>query len=193
MTTIAPPPTDISADEFFMTWLPGAYTTARAAVTGPVPDTAVVIALAGAGGGRWKLAVNGGELSVSNDASSEAHIVIAAPVAAWQTMVAQANALGAAPLPPALDLPPAAHAAIHAAKGRLSLRISGFPDGELGADLTLGGADAPAATISTDKDTIDGIRSGAVNAAQAFFGGKIMMTGDTAFAMQLSMALMTPR
>ena len=87
---------------------------------------------------------------------------------------------------------PALGQLLNGVQGTLRFEIPGFQGRDFATAVTFQGAAEPQATIRVDADTLDQIRSGALPAPQAFFAGKIQMSGDTAFAMQVGMAAMTP-
>jgi putative sterol carrier protein len=68
--------------------------------------------------------------------------------------------------------------------GKLNLVIQ-RPEGEFKAVARFSGAEAPEATINVDLATWQEIMAGTQQAAMAFMGGKLKLTGD----MQLAMAL----
>jgi len=72
-------------------------------------------------------------------------------------------------------------------KGALRLEVPGFAGRTWAVTVVLGGADQPAATVSADLPTLAALRDGTLPPAQALFGGKIAMTGDVAWLMQVGM------
>lgn len=200
MATLARPPADITPKDFFETWLPREHARLVAEGAPTPPDVVACVRLDGEGGGAWTLTLAGGQLSVTGQdgqAGATPDIIIEQSVEDWRAVTAGAPGDG-----PDLSLPegasldgwltnPALHQALQTVKGTLRFEIPGFHGRTFAAAITFQGAAEPQATISIDMETISAMRAGTLPPAQAFFSGKILMSGDTAFAMQIGMALMS--
>ena len=197
------PPPNITPSEFFEKWLPEQFEIVKTELGADkwvaVPEISLACTLTGEGGGTWRLAINGGILSVSQGAGDGALVELTTAVNDWRALVTPVSQGGLLPDPEAASAPPnlpmlnpAALTQLTMIAGTLSIQIAGFQgrDWQLGA--TVKGAAEPNASIVVDAATLEEIRTGAIAAPQAFFAGKIQISGDVSFAMQLGMAFMTP-
>lgn len=195
MATLNRPPADITPREFFETWLPGEYERLSADAPKP-PDMAACVRLSGDGGGAWTLRLSGGGLAVAAADTADAEVVVEQSVDDWRAVTV--GAVGGGPdmsLPDSASLEswlfnPALQQALQSVKGSLRFEIPGFEGRTFAVGLKFRGADEPQATITIDMDTIVAMRDGSLPPMQAFFAGKILIAGDSAFAMQLGMSLM---
>jgi hypothetical protein len=186
------PPAGTPLAELFTTWLPETFARARAAGATP-PDLRIAVTLDGDGGGAWTLAVAGGALAVTDGAAADA------PIALHQTAEDFRAALwgeggGESLVPPQLDLTAAITGQVRVptdalanVRGVLRLEIPGFAGRTWAAAFTFAGATSPTATVSADLATLEQLRSGALPPAQAFFTGKIAISGDVPWLMQVGM------
>lgn len=192
------PPAETSVADLFGTWLPEAFARARAAGAAP-PDLRIAVTLDGTDGGSWTLAVAGGALTVTPGADENAPIALRQSAADFRAALWGEG--GTTPLlPPQLDLTAAITgqarvptAALAAVKGTLRVEIPGFAGRTWNAAVTFGGAATPTATVSVDVPTLEQLRNGTLQPAQAFFAGKIAVTGDVAWLMQVGMSLAAGR
>lgn len=196
MTTIQRAPRDITPKDFFESWLPSEYERLKGSIQPAPPDLKAQIQLDGDGGGTWLLELAGGALTVSSRSAADADVALATSVADWRAMTLGEDGPGLDLAPPegmsiqSWFVNPAIVQTLASVKGTLRFEIPGFRGRTFAVALTFHGAAEPAATISVDAETVAAIRSGALPAPQAFFAGKILLSGDTAFAMQLAMTLM---
>jgi putative sterol carrier protein len=199
MTTIQRAPRDITPRDFFESWLPKEYDRLEASIRPAPPNIKAQVQLDGDGGGTWLLELAGGALSVSNRTVPDADIAMAMSVADWRAITVGEDGPGLDLAPPEGMSPgsvgnwfvnPTIHQALASIKGTLRFEIPGFRGRTFAIALTFHGAAQPQATISVDAETVAAIRSGALPAPQAFFAGKILLSGDTAFAMQVAMTVM---
>lgn len=198
MASLARPPVDLSTADLFATWLPDAFARARAAGATP-PDVTLAVILDGPGGaggpGAWTLRVAGGALTIHDGADAAALITLRQPEADFRAVVWGEGAQ-ASLLPPEIDLAAALTgqarlptAALAQVKGTLRLELPGFAGRTFVAAVTLGGAAAPTATVTVDMATLAELRAGTLPPAQAFFAGRIAVTGDVPWLMQVGMGL----
>jgi hypothetical protein len=189
------PPADIAPGTFFEQWLPAEY--ARLGSGATPPDSAVVVHLDGDGGGAWTLRVQGGALTGKPGAADAADLVLRQTVADWRAAVCGED--GAPDILPDNVNPmralagagsPAAQQMLQSLSGTLVFQVSGFAGRTWAIRVSFKGAASPEATIALDADTMQQMRSGALPPPQAYFAGKIQITGDVNFAMQLGMAMM---
>lgn len=196
MTTIQRPPSDITPRDFFESFLPKEYERLKPSGGPTPPSLKLQIQLEGDGGGTWVLALANGALTVSPQAIADADITVTQSVDDWRVVTVGVATGPDLTLPAGmsieslLDVPPAIQQALATTRGTLRVEIPGFLGRTFGLGITFHGAAEPAATITVDAETLAQIRSGALPAPQAFFAGKILLSGDTAFAMQLIMTIM---
>jgi putative sterol carrier protein len=196
MTTIQRPPRDITPKDFFESWLPQEYARLEASIQPAPPNLKAQIQLDGDGGGTWLLELAGGALTVSSRSVPDADIAVAQSVEDWRTITVGEDGAGLDLAPPegmsiqSWFANPAIHQALASIRGTLRFEIPGFRGRTFAVALTFHGAAQPQATIAVDAETVAAIRSGALPAPQAFFAGKILLSGDTAFAMQVAMTVM---
>lgn len=196
MTTIQRPPRDITPKDFFESFLPKEYDRLKPSGGPTPPNIKVETRLEGEGGGTWVLTLANGALTVSAGSVADADITLMQSVDDWRVVTAGVSDGPELTLPEGfsierlLNVPPAIQQILASTKGSLRLEIPGFLGRTFGLGIMFHGGAQPAAMISVDAETLAQIRSGALPAPQAFFAGKIQLSGDTAFAMQLVMAIM---
>ena len=197
MSTLSRPPRDISASEFFESWLPEQYKQLKTEQSGDatVPNVAISVTLEGDGGGEWTLSLSDGELAVRRTASAGALLSITQTVEDWRSVVAgDGGGDSEAELPSGFNVASVLTDSgtldlIKDVKGSIRFEIPQFRGRTFGVSVMFNGAAEPAAGVSVDAVTIAAIRAGTLAAPQAFFSGKIQLTGDTTLAMQLGMAM----
>lgn len=194
MSSVARPPADLSCADLFTTWLPDVFARARAAGA-KAPDITVNVVLDGNDGGSWTLRVAGGALTVTNGADASALVTLRQPVADFRAAVWGEGNMDSL-LPQQLDLAAAITgevklptAALAQVKGTLHVDIPGFQGRTWKASVTFGGAADPSATVTVDVPTLQELRAGTLPPAQAFFAGRIAVTGDVPWLMQIGMNL----
>lgn len=194
MSSVARPPADLSCADLFTTWLPDVFARARAAGA-KAPDMIVNVVLDGDGGGAWTLRVAGGALTVKDGADASALVTLRQPVADFRAAVWGEGNMDSL-LPQQLDIAAAITgevtlptAALAQVKGTLHVDIPGFEGRTWKASVSFGGAADPSATVTVDVPTLQELRAGALPPAQAFFAGRIAVTGDVPWLMQIGMSL----
>ena len=194
MSSLSRPSPTLSTAELFTSWLPAAFVQARAAGAAP-PDAVVVVELSGADGGAWTLRVAGGALAVTAGTEAGAALVLRQSVADFRAAI-----WGEGEVPPLLpeevDLAEALagqakvpFAQLAAVAGTLVLEIPEVAGRTWTLALCAGGAAAPSATVRLDLPTIAALRAGTLPVSTAFFSGKIAVTGDVPWLMQVGMSL----
>jgi hypothetical protein len=195
MPPIERPPTDITPQGFFETWLPEQ---ARA-VKAQTPITVRVL-LAGDDGGAWDLSLSPDGLSVAAGGNgAEPQVTVVQTVADWRAIaVGEPGGVNLAP-PQArptdvLFLDPEAQKLVQQVTGTIRFEVTGYNGRTWSLTVKLGtkplAADQPDATISVDAETYAAMLARTLPAPQAYFQGKIRISGDMQLAMQLGMALM---
>jgi hypothetical protein len=198
MSSVARPPHDLTCAQLFGSWLPDAFDQAVAAGAKP-PDAVVSVVLDPSGdtndGGAWTLRTAGGKLTVSEGTDPAALVTIRQSVADFRAAVWGEGEM-ASLLPEELDLTKAITgqtklptAALGQVKGTLDVVVPGFAGRTWKASLTFGGAATPKATVTADMATLEQLRAGTLPPAQAFFAGKIAVTDDVPWLMQIAMSL----
>jgi hypothetical protein len=191
------PPREITPDAFFTSWLPAELT--RLTGGAGVPDMLVRITLDGEGGGTWDLTTRSGTLEVSAPQPGQQPLVtLMLTVQDWRAIVAGEDG--------PVDLtPPSASPTdllfVDAGSQQLLAMISGTFRFEVrdynGRTWTLTAVfgvdppcDPPTATIATDAVTYAAILARELAAPEAYFSGKITITGDPGRGMQVGLALL---
>lgn len=195
MTTIQRPPRDITPRDFFESWLPREYERLGTSVQPAPPDFKAQVELDGDGGGTWALELAGGALTVSSRSLPDAAITMRLGVEDWRAITVGEDGGPDLTPPEGVSIEqwlvnPAIQQVLASVKGTLRFEIPGFQGRTFAVTLMFHGAAEPQATISVDAETVAAIRSGALPAPQAFFAGKILISGDSAFAMQVAMSVM---
>jgi putative sterol carrier protein len=187
------PPADITPNDFFTTWIPGQFSAVREkAGDTAIPDVTARFVLEGDDGGTWTLSIRGGELSATSGGDGDADVVITQSVQNWRAVLAQDVSMpgGGGGGAGGLLANPTAIQTIRDLSGTLKFEVTETPEGTWAIEIAFKGAETPNAAITVAHSTVEEMRSGALPPAQAFFGGKLAITGDSAFAMQVGMALM---
>lgn len=194
MSSVVRPPADLSCAELFSTWLPDVFARARASGA-KAPEVVVAVVLDGdADAGAWTLRVAGGALTVTDGAEAAALVTLRQPIADFRAAVWGEGSMDSL-LPQQLDLTAAITgeatlpiAALEQVKGTLHVHVPGFAGRTWKAALTFGGAAEPSATVTVDVPTLAELRAGTLPPAQAFFAGRIAVTGDVPWLMQVGMS-----
>jgi putative sterol carrier protein len=191
------PPSDITPKAFFEEWLPGEYAKLSASAAGKAPPDAVIgVALSGDGGGAWTLAMKSGALTGTAGAPATADFILSHSVDDWRAVIIGEQGGpellpgNANPMNALLAADDTLKAALDPISGTIELNVTGFNGRTWSLKIAFKGAADPAASITVDTDTLAQMRAGTIAPPQAFFAGKIAITGDVNFAMQLGMAMM---
>ena len=192
------PPTDITPEEFFTSWIVAEYERVRgldAELPAP-PDVTVNMKLEGEDGGEWIITIVDAKLSVTSGAADSPTLGITLTVEDWREVVASPG--GDDELVPAdtsgidvLFASTAAQDALQDASGTIRFEVTEYKGRTFGADVAFAGAAEPKATIAVDFETYKQVRNNSLPAPQAYFSGKIIISGDTNLAMQVGMSLMS--
>jgi hypothetical protein len=193
------PPADITPQAFFESWLPKEYERLDAlrqeqSLPAP-PSVRVNIALEGEGGGTWTVSIADSKLVVEQGACESPDLGISQAVEDWRAIVTGDG--GADDLVPpetstadVLFAGTQIHESLQEVTGTIRFELQGFQGRTWAADVAFGGAEEPRATMALDAETYAQIRNKTLPAPQAYFSGKIQISGDTNLAMQVGMALM---
>src|SRR5262245_48664676 len=188
------PPKDITLERFFTDWLPSEL----GGQTAPAPLHARVVVVGdgdGEGGGVWDLHVGPDGLRVTAPNGAEPPVTVKLGVSDWRGVVLGDGPAGTLAPPDAspnglMLLDATARDLVKTAKGIVRFEVA---DVGFAATLKLGTGPMgpPDATVVTDAHTYAALPPRRVPLAQAYFQGRIRLTGDVNLAMQLGMALMT--
>jgi hypothetical protein len=187
------PPKDITPKRFFEEWLPAQL----AGASGFKPMT-IRVRLDGPDGGAWDLAVDAAGLAVQAGGAHEPEVTVAQTVQDWRAIaIGEAGAVDLAPPQSSptdiLFLDKQAQSLLGQVKGTVRFEVTGY-NGRTW-QLTVKFGDAawkadPDATISVDAETYGQILARSLPPPQAYFQGKVRLSGDMNLAMQLGMAMM---
>lgn len=200
------PPRDINVTAFFTQWLPSAFASEFGPGKRSATDITVAVKLEGEGGGEWILDVRQSELTVRHPGvdGGEPVVTMRQAVADWRAVaVGEEGAIDLAP-PQAspldvLFVDPASRQIMNAVKGTVRFEVTGYHGRTWSMQVKFGTQPeslTPDATISVDAETYAAMLARKLAPPEAYFSGKIRLTGDTALAMQLGMAMLprfTPR
>lgn len=193
------PPPDITPKQFLEQWLPQQVPAGTRFAT---PAT-VRVRLDGDGGGAWDLTLGPHGLTVGPAGDAPPLVETSQSVADWRAFIV--GEPGAPRLTPEGSggsgggggaaslqlLERVASQITDATKGVLQFEVTGFNGRTWSVRVAIHKPmAAPDATLSIDADSYGQILARTLPAPQAFFSGKLKITGDMNLAMQLGMALM---
>lgn len=191
------PPRDITPADFFTDWLPRELE--RLGGKASVPDMLVRVTLAGEGGGSWELKGGGSGLQVSAAPSGERPLVtLLLSVQDWRAIVAGEE--GPVDLAPPSASPTdllfvdsSSQQLLAMITGTFRFEVTGY-NGRTWTLTALFNAeepdDPPTATLTIDAETYAKILARELAAPEAYFGGKIVISGDAGRGMQVGLALL---
>ena len=192
------PPPGLSIAAFFEQWLPGAFVAGLSPGRQRSVEVDVRVCIEGEGGGAWDVRVQSGGLFVEEPRAGERSLTIRQSVRdfralAWgeppahQLVPARGTALDL------LFIDPQLQQLIQTVRGTVRLEVTDYNGRDWQITLKLGAGpapDAPDAVISIDADTHARIVARTLAPPEAFFSGRVKITGNAALAMQLAMALL---
>jgi putative sterol carrier protein len=190
-------PENITPAQFFEEWLPAQ---AQSLEIKPARDLLVRIELSGDEGGVWELAVTAAGLKTArgNGTPEKADVTIRQTVADWRAVVA--GEPGGVKLVPQggsptnmLFIDKAAQQVLNTVRGQICFEVSGYNGRTWQAHVAFGQGAAkaqPDTTINVDAETYAAMMARTLPPPQAYFQGKIRITGDANLAMQLGMLMM---
>ncbi len=195
----ARPPKDISADDFFRVWLPAQF----AAEFGPGKRAAVpmsvAVSLEGPGGGEWLLDVTERALRVrgADEAGPVPQVLMRQPAADWRAAaVGEGDTIVAPPEASPLDVlfvDPSSRQMLQTVRGTVRFEIANYNGRTWWMQVKFGPQPEPIepeATMAIDAADYAAILSSTLSPTEAYFGGKIRLTGNITVAMQLGMLLL---
>ena len=188
------PPTEITPQEFFTRWLPDELERLGAA---SVPDMTVRVSLTGEGGGSWDLTTSGGKLQVGVSGARPLVTLLLA-VQDWRAIVVgEAGPVDLSP-PSAsptdlLFVDAGSQQLLATLSGTYRFEVTGY-NGRTWSLTALfndeTASDPPTATLTIDAETYGKILARELAAPEAYFTGKIVISGDAGRGMQVGLALL---
>jgi hypothetical protein len=191
------PPAEITPAEFFTTWLPAEI--ARLGSAAGIPDLCVRVELTGDGGGTWDLLTAGGRLTTTGlEGAHRPLVTLALTVPDWRAvMIGEPGPVTLTPT----RASPTDLLFVDAASQQLLANLTGTflfevrdyngRTWRLWAIFGTQGRKEPAdAVIATDAATYAAILARTLAAPEAYFTGKLTITGDAALGMQVGLALL---
>lgn len=194
------PPRNIDAARYFGEWLPQQFTVEFGVGRRKASDITVAVHLEGPGGGNWILDVQAGILRLrpADAEGPEPLVTLVQPFDDWHA-VAVGEEGGIELAPPktspldVLFVDPTSRQIMSAVRGTVRFEITGFHGRTWWMQVKFGTqpmADPVDATISIDALTYASILERRLPPPEAYFSGKIHLSGDTGLAMQLGMAIL---
>ncbi len=192
------PPADITPQRFFEEWLPKLFGEAMGGGRRPPADAKVRFRLDGEGGGAWDLSLAGGALTAAAAGGAEPGVTVIQTVTDWRAItVGEPGAVDLAP-PQASPLDmlfadPGTQKTLAAVRGTVRFEVTGYNGRTWALTSKFGDQalpEAPDATISVDAETYGKLLARTMQPPEAYFSGKIKLSGNTGLAMQLGMAMM---
>jgi hypothetical protein len=191
------PSHDITPHEFFTGWLPAEL--ARLGTGSAIPDMVVRFNVEGEGGGAWDLRVEVGRVGATvRDPALRPLVTLSLSLPDWRAlMVGEQGPVSLTP-PSAsptdlLFVDAGSQQLLSRVTGTFVFEVQGF-NGRTWRLTATFGADRPSApadaTISTDAETYAAILARQISAPEAYFAGKITITGDAGRGMQVGLALL---
>jgi hypothetical protein len=195
------PPRDITPATFFADWLPREFTAEFGIGKRSAQDITVAVHLSGAEGGSWVLDVIGSTLSVrpSGGLGPEPVVTLKQTVADWRALAVGEEGANVDLAPPqaspldVLFVDPTSRQIMAAIKGQVRFEVIGYNGRTWWMEVKFGAQTArpdPDATITVDADTYSLILQRKLAPPEAYFSGKIRLSGNTSLAMQLAMAML---
>jgi len=196
------PDKDITPSQFFSDWLPAEFAKvfgAAGATAASSIDVTIRVNLDGEQGGRWDLELRGGQLGVvAGGGAAEPEVTVLQTTADWRAIaVGESGGVDLAP-PTAspmdiLFLDPSSRQVLKTVKGTIRFEVTGYNGRTWSLTVKLGPqpvATPPSATISVDADSYAAMLARTLSPPQAFFTGKVKLSGDVGLAMQLGTAML---
>jgi hypothetical protein len=191
------PPADISPRDLICSWLPAELD--RLGSAAGLPDMRVRIELDGAGGGSWDLVLKAGKLTGGPlDAAQKPLVTLRLSVQDWRALAV--GEPGPVTLTPPTASPTdllfidsASQQLLQNLGGSFAFEVEGYNGRTWRLLASFGdvapGA-APDAVIRTDAQTYADILARKTSGPEAYFGGRITISGDAARGMQVGLALL---
>ena len=153
-------------------------------------EATIALELEGAGGGRWYLALQGGEMQVVERAPAPPLIRIRQTREDWEALARAQLAAGETP-PAGGDLTASRIARLRGLEGAIAFRLV-TEEGERLLTVQFGPGEpaAPRCTLQLRAEDARRLQTGELAPQAAFLQGLVKIEGDLAFAMQIGAALL---
>ena len=194
------PPRDIDAARFFSEWLPSEFQTEFGPGKRTATDITVAVLLEGPGGGEWILDVKGGVLTArtGGEPGPSPLVTMRQTVQDWRALaVGEEGPIDLAPAHASpldvLFVDPSSRQIMASVRGTIRFEVTGYNARTWWMLVKFGPqpeAVRPDATITVDAETYSKMLAQKLAPPEAYFGGKIKLSGDTALALQLGMAML---
>jgi hypothetical protein len=195
------PPRDITPASFISDWLPREFAAEFGAGKRAAADITVAVHFEGEGGGDYVLDVKNGSLHVRAPGEGGPPPVVSLwqTVQDWRALAAGEDGANVDLAPPqasaldALFVDPLSRQIMIAVKGQVRFEVTGYNGRTWWMHVkfgTEGERREPNATITVDAETYAAILARKLAPPEAYFSGKIRLSGDTSLAMQLAMAML---
>lgn len=185
-----PIPAEVTPDEFFLEMLPMGFAT-QAQAGGPTPQGEFTLAwhLTGEGGGEWLATLKDGKMTTKKG-GGDANVTFTLSVDDWRDAVLGRNGASMALiLPQQRPGRPDNSARAKQLKGTIAQELAREGQEPFKVDLCFNGAATPRTTTKMKLPDFIAMQEGRLNGQEAFMTGKMQVTGDMAFLMQIAMLM----
>jgi hypothetical protein len=185
-----PVPAEVTPKQFFEEMLPMGFAT-QVEAGGPTPQGEFTLAwhLTGEGGGDWTATIRDGKMT-SRPGAGEANLTFTLSVDDWRDAVLGRNgATLALILPQTRPGRPDNSARAKQLKGTIAQELAREGMEPFKVELTFNGAATPRTTTKMKLTDFIAMQEGRLNGQEAFMTGKMQVSGDMAFLMQIAMLM----
>jgi hypothetical protein len=185
-----PIPADVTPAQFFEEMLPMGFA-AQAQAGGPTPQGEFTLAwhLTGEGGGDWVATIKDGKMT-TRAGSGEANLGFTLSVVDWRDAVLGRNgATLALILPQNRPGRPDNSGRAKLLKGTVVQELAREGQEPFKVALCFNGAATPTTTTKMKLPDFVAMQEGRLNGQEAFMTGRMQVTGDMAFLMQIAMLM----
>ena len=180
-------PTEVTTPSaFFEELLPQGFA-AQAAETPNPEDVVLQYNVSGDGGGQWTVKIAGGKMTVDRGATAPALMTLSLSASDLLDAINSRN--GAVPgliIPE--QRPGASSGAVKALRGTMALNLTRPTADPFKLEMMFNGAAQPRTEMTIPLSDHLLIQEGKMNGQEAFMTGKMRVTGDMGFLMQVGMA-----
>lgn len=183
-------PAEVTPAQFFEEMLPIGFA-AQAQAGGPPPQGEFTLAwhLAGAGGGDWTATIADGKMT-TRAGTADANLAFTLSVDDWRDAVVGRNgATLAMILPQNRPGRPDNSGRAKQLKGTIAQEMAREGTDPFKVELCFNGAPTPRTTIKMKLADFIAMQEGRLNGQEAFMTGRMQVTGDMAFLMQIAMLM----
>jgi hypothetical protein len=185
-----PIPAEVTPGQFFLEMLPTGFA-AQAEAGGPTPQGEFTLAwhLTGDGGGEWLATLKDGKMT-TKAGGGDANVTFTLSVDDWRDAVLSKNGASIALiLPQQRPGRPDNSARAKQLKGTIAQELARDGQEPFKVELCFNGAATPRTTTKMKLPDFIAMQEGRLNGQEAFMTGKMQVTGDMAFLMQIAMLM----